>query len=194
MTCRICLEDETEEMPFIHPCKCIGTMGNVHLSCIQRWITVRKEPDCELCLTPFDKSLVKIPLISKEFYYCLYAVLLGCIISFAQAYMIFILMLFHPTDIIFAILLFMLGSAGHVYLHILLIGRLLRYTNMILIMPIIWYLTFIIFHSISMMILHKKMFSRDGNIVLFTTMCVFALSMLVGLRAYIHTRQTQRLS
>ena len=36
--CRICLdESETEENPFITPCKCAGSMKFIHLLCLQEW-------------------------------------------------------------------------------------------------------------------------------------------------------------
>jgi len=36
--CRICLdESETEENPFITPCKCAGSMKFIHLICLQEW-------------------------------------------------------------------------------------------------------------------------------------------------------------
>lgn len=36
--CRICLDDiETEENPFITPCKCSGSMKFIHLLCLREW-------------------------------------------------------------------------------------------------------------------------------------------------------------
>ena len=34
--CRICLEREIPEDPFISPCKCAGSMKYIHLSCLQK--------------------------------------------------------------------------------------------------------------------------------------------------------------
>ena len=40
MSCRICLE---EEGPFVHPCMCKGSTGDVHAECLQRWIDESKK-------------------------------------------------------------------------------------------------------------------------------------------------------
>lgn len=62
--CRICLNDENfMENPLIAPCKCAGSMGLVHLECLQRWLSSKvasretnnslsyswKSLECELC-------------------------------------------------------------------------------------------------------------------------------------------------
>ena len=35
--CRICFEEETEDNPFINPCRCRGTSKYVHISCLNEW-------------------------------------------------------------------------------------------------------------------------------------------------------------
>jgi len=70
--CRICLsEEETEEDPLIHPCKCSGTMGLVHLFCLKHWLTCKvackqhnnsctyswKNLQCELCKMRYPHQL-----------------------------------------------------------------------------------------------------------------------------------------
>lgn len=36
--CRICLDEgETEDNPFITPCKCSGSMKFIHLECLREW-------------------------------------------------------------------------------------------------------------------------------------------------------------
>lgn len=62
--CRICLcEDDDEENPLIAPCKCTGSMGLIHLSCLKTWFAGKrvmkameyvttyfwKHLECELC-------------------------------------------------------------------------------------------------------------------------------------------------
>lgn len=43
-TCRICLnEGQTEENPFITPCKCRGTCEFVHFNCLKYWIDSRAQ-------------------------------------------------------------------------------------------------------------------------------------------------------
>ena len=36
--CRICLNEQfTEDNPLVSPCKCAGTMQNVHIACLRGW-------------------------------------------------------------------------------------------------------------------------------------------------------------
>ena len=46
MTCRICLEDD---LPFVHPCRCKGSAGNVHQKCLAKWIEESQATRCEIC-------------------------------------------------------------------------------------------------------------------------------------------------
>ncbi|EGR31131.1 hypothetical protein IMG5_117240 [Ichthyophthirius multifiliis] len=72
--CRICLGDNEElENPLITPCRCDGTMGFIHIKCLQQWLQSRIHPkitsysvsfvyktfDCELCKQPFP-NMVKV--------------------------------------------------------------------------------------------------------------------------------------
>ena len=52
MACRICLDTE---QPFVQPCKCSGSMADVHEACLLQWLDVKQSqrPVCELCKTPF---------------------------------------------------------------------------------------------------------------------------------------------
>lgn len=62
--CRICLcEDEEPDNPIVQPCKCSGTMKNIHVKCFKKWIGKQvlqkqssnllsfywKKLQCELC-------------------------------------------------------------------------------------------------------------------------------------------------
>lgn len=70
--CRICLmEENTEENPLIKPCKCSGSMGLIHIECLQRWFSTKvatreqnnstcyswKSPKCELCKFDYPEKL-----------------------------------------------------------------------------------------------------------------------------------------
>ncbi len=46
--CRICHEGEGRE-DLISPCKCTGTMGLIHLSCVERWLSQAGTSKCEIC-------------------------------------------------------------------------------------------------------------------------------------------------
>ena len=69
--CRICLwDDEEPGDPIIQPCKCSGTMKNVHINCFKSWIgkkVDRKESasmisvfwkrlQCEICHTEVSRN------------------------------------------------------------------------------------------------------------------------------------------
>ncbi|CAD8055111.1 unnamed protein product [Paramecium sonneborni] len=52
-TCRICLETEQDnDKPIIHPCKCKGSLGQVHEECLKTWIVTQNKQlftQCEIC-------------------------------------------------------------------------------------------------------------------------------------------------
>ncbi|XP_075229686.1 uncharacterized protein LOC142329178 [Lycorma delicatula] len=45
--CRICQESTSEVL--VSPCRCRGTQGLVHLSCLERWLTISGTSACEVC-------------------------------------------------------------------------------------------------------------------------------------------------
>ena len=51
--CRICHEDEKYEK-LISPCLCSGSVGLVHRSCIEKWLTLMNSDTCELCNKQFS--------------------------------------------------------------------------------------------------------------------------------------------
>lgn len=53
MSCRICLE---ETGTFIHPCRCKGSSGNVHSTCLQKWIDESMSDACEICHETYLKE------------------------------------------------------------------------------------------------------------------------------------------
>ena len=77
--CRICLGTEEEGTPIdgneidklICPCKCAGTMGLIHISCLKEWVNSKrlvykgnkvqsffwKALECELCQEPFENRM-----------------------------------------------------------------------------------------------------------------------------------------
>nr|XP_054919862.1 E3 ubiquitin-protein ligase MARCHF3-like [Dermacentor andersoni] len=46
--CRICHEGDQED-PLVSLCNCSGTMGFVHVSCLEHWLNERNVDICELC-------------------------------------------------------------------------------------------------------------------------------------------------
>jgi len=51
--CRFCLDEITTTInPFVQPCMCKGSVKNVHLRCLLRWIYQRRDNDtCNMCKT-----------------------------------------------------------------------------------------------------------------------------------------------
>nr|XP_037270292.1 uncharacterized protein LOC119161890 [Rhipicephalus microplus] len=47
-TCRICQEGD-QKAQLVSPCSCSGTIGFVHVSCLERWLNERDVDYCELC-------------------------------------------------------------------------------------------------------------------------------------------------
>lgn len=52
-TCRICRAEATPEEPLFHPCRCSGSIRNVHQECLVEWLSHSQKKHCELCKTPF---------------------------------------------------------------------------------------------------------------------------------------------
>ncbi|XP_015792255.1 E3 ubiquitin-protein ligase MARCH2 [Tetranychus urticae] len=46
--CRIC-QRGTPQKGLIEPCNCNGSIGGVHKSCLERWLTISRRSKCELC-------------------------------------------------------------------------------------------------------------------------------------------------
>jgi len=70
-SCRICMSNgSSPENPIITPCKCCGTMKNIHVSCLKRWIDSKliikpkkysssyywTQLNCELCKQPLSTN------------------------------------------------------------------------------------------------------------------------------------------
>ncbi|KAH3793283.1 E3 ubiquitin-protein ligase MARCHF8-like isoform X2 [Dreissena polymorpha] len=50
--CRICHDDEKSE-PLWSPCHCRGTIGLLHMSCLERWLGCSNTTKCEVCAFQF---------------------------------------------------------------------------------------------------------------------------------------------
>lgn len=50
--CRICHEGAGGET-LLSPCDCTGTLGKVHKSCLEKWLSSSNTSYCELCHTEF---------------------------------------------------------------------------------------------------------------------------------------------
>lgn len=54
--CRICYESEPDDL--IEPCNCKGSMGTMHKSCLEHWLSERISKKCELCSFAYNVELV----------------------------------------------------------------------------------------------------------------------------------------
>ncbi|XP_049267975.1 E3 ubiquitin-protein ligase MARCHF2-like isoform X2 [Rhipicephalus sanguineus] len=53
--CRICHEGD-QKAELVSPCSCSGTIGFVHVSCIEHWLNERNVDVCELCGQRFQMA------------------------------------------------------------------------------------------------------------------------------------------
>ncbi|PVD19578.1 hypothetical protein C0Q70_20068 [Pomacea canaliculata] len=63
--CRICHDGEDKE-ELISPCHCTGSVGMLHLSCLERWLGTSHTTRCELCRYEFMLEKTTPPL--SEFF------------------------------------------------------------------------------------------------------------------------------
>lgn len=50
--CKICqssLDDTDNQLSFVHPCKCKGSIKYIHEECLNEWISLSKKTKCEIC-------------------------------------------------------------------------------------------------------------------------------------------------
>lgn len=59
--CRICHEGAGAE-ELLSPCYCTGTLGTVHQSCLETWLSSSNTSFCELCKTEFSIEQEPRPL------------------------------------------------------------------------------------------------------------------------------------
>ncbi|KAL4227380.1 E3 ubiquitin-protein ligase march2 [Mactra antiquata] len=64
IVCRICHEDDTAEV-LVSPCYCSGSMGLLHVSCLQTWLGTSNKTTCEIC--NFQFSLVRKTMPVSQF-------------------------------------------------------------------------------------------------------------------------------
>ncbi|XP_018586661.1 uncharacterized protein LOC108921615 isoform X1 [Scleropages formosus] len=76
--CRICHEGGNGE-GLLSPCDCTGTLGTVHRSCLEKWLSSSNTSYCELCHTEFSVERRPRPLteVSGPF---LTSLLEGCLL------------------------------------------------------------------------------------------------------------------
>ncbi|KAH8400205.1 hypothetical protein KR215_008889 [Drosophila sulfurigaster] len=53
-SCRICRWNRVDMEIINCPCKCKGSVGYIHMTCLKRWIMQRRDNRCEICHAPFN--------------------------------------------------------------------------------------------------------------------------------------------
>ncbi|OWF41329.1 uncharacterized protein LOC110462628 [Mizuhopecten yessoensis] len=64
VVCRICHDDDSDHA-LISPCFCSGSMGMLHMSCLEQWLGTSDTTKCEIC--QFQFSINKKPRSCKWF-------------------------------------------------------------------------------------------------------------------------------
>ena len=54
-SCRICRDTKDHEK-LVSPCHCMGSLGYVHLSCIEKWLSQSGRRNCEVCLYEYKAT------------------------------------------------------------------------------------------------------------------------------------------
>ncbi len=54
--CRICFEEGSDES-LISPCRCKGSMREVHARCMEHWVRLRNQHECEVCHAQLNLKL-----------------------------------------------------------------------------------------------------------------------------------------
>ncbi|MBN3318388.1 MARH3 ligase, partial [Atractosteus spatula] len=60
--CRICHEGNGQE-DLLSPCECTGTLGTIHRSCLEHWLSASNTSFCELCHFKFNVERKARPLL-----------------------------------------------------------------------------------------------------------------------------------
>ena len=119
--CRICYDEVTERIEF---CACSGSMADIHMECLLRWLEIDKENNngyskmikkCEIC-----NSEVEVVIFREKKYY-LFIVLLMCV-YFSIVYLIIKELNIHNsniTDGYFSLFLFFV--IGIIYYSVIII-------------------------------------------------------------------------
>lgn len=61
--CRICYSNESKEH-LTNWCNCSGTMGLMHKSCLERWLSQSNSNNCEIC--KYEFKVEKVPRSFKQ--------------------------------------------------------------------------------------------------------------------------------
>eukprot|EP00794_Sanderia_malayensis_P020216 gene20217-22192_t len=60
--CRICQDSRNSREALISPCKCSGSMGFFHVSCLEKWLAHSQSNKCEVCKFEYKTIRVSKPI------------------------------------------------------------------------------------------------------------------------------------
>ncbi|KAM4615250.1 E3 ubiquitin-protein ligase MARCHF3-like isoform 3-T3 [Polymixia lowei] len=63
--CRICHDGGAQE-ELLSPCECAGTLGTIHRSCLEHWLSTSGTSFCELCHYQFNVQRKSRPLLEEK--------------------------------------------------------------------------------------------------------------------------------
>ncbi|KHJ97392.1 zinc finger, C3HC4 type [Oesophagostomum dentatum] len=52
--CRICLDGSQEYSKLICPCNCKGTVARTHSACLEKWVEITHNTNCQICGTDYE--------------------------------------------------------------------------------------------------------------------------------------------
>ncbi|KAK6045408.1 zinc finger, C3HC4 type [Cooperia oncophora] len=52
--CRICLDDNQEVSKLICPCNCKGSVARTHSACLEKWVEITHNTNCQICGTDYE--------------------------------------------------------------------------------------------------------------------------------------------
>ncbi len=65
--CRICQDSKNSREALISPCKCSGSMGFFHISCLEKWLGHSQSNKCEVC--KFEYKTVRVSKPFSEWFH-----------------------------------------------------------------------------------------------------------------------------
>ena len=66
--CRICQEGDDQEV-LVSPCYCAGSLGLLHVSCLQKWLGASNKTNCEICSFEFMIERKPMPISHVSDFY-----------------------------------------------------------------------------------------------------------------------------
>jgi len=173
MACRICLEPASNTEPFIQPCNCRGHVANVHKNCLQQWINIRKSPNCEICKSKYDNTIVTIPWLDRHQLLC--EILLGNVLSLISCYSLWFQQLLDKRGDYDIVTLSIVTICQLLQIVIWTIGLKNGHIVEFIFIPLLWFCLFLIVEMLLMLVSNIW----DWNIILIGSFCIHGIISLM---------------